>query len=276
MTATLSAPSSTSRFVSIRRAPTLEPPADDDRRRDDHPVCTGQLALFTSIQSARTGGGLTVSATGPVAQVGGAARPTGSPVPGAERPLPGAVAPGAVGPGAVGPGAVGPGAVGPGAVGPGARSVAGAAGPGDPATGPDPAAGSGNAVAGSGNAVAGSGNAVAGPAGTTPMAAQVAAGRFVAACVEVLNGFRPAAHLRALTTPFDYAAVVKQLTHRARIRVPPAPGSRVGLHRVRVFEQRAGVAEAVAVLSHGNVAWAIALRFEHRRGTWLCNLLEVV
>jgi hypothetical protein len=255
MTATLSAPSSTSRFVSIRRAPTLEPPADDDRRRDDHPVCTGQLALFTSIQSARTGG-LTVSATGPVAQVGGAARPTGSPVPGAERPLPGAV--------------------GPGAVGPGARSVAGAAGPGDPATGPDPAAGSGNAVAGSGNAVAGSGNAVAGPAGTTPMAAQVAAGRFVAACVEVLNGFRPAAHLRALTTPFDYAAVVKQLTHRARIRVPPAPGSRVGLHRVRVFEQRAGVAEAVAVLSHGNVAWAIALRFEHRRGTWLCNLLEVV
>jgi hypothetical protein len=217
MTATLSAPSSTSRFVSIRRAPTLEPPADDDRRRDDHPVCTGQLALFTSIQSARTGVRLTVSATGPAAQVGGAARPTGSPVPSAERPLPGAM-------------------------GPGARSVA----------------------------------AAAGPAGTTPVAAQVAAGRFVAACVEVLNGFRPAAHLRALTTPFDYAAVVKQLTRRARIRVPSAPGSRVGLHRVRVFEQRAGVAEAVAVLSHGDVAWAIALRFEYRRGSWLCNLLEVV
>jgi hypothetical protein len=256
MTATLSAPSSTSRFVSIRRAPTLEPPADDDRRRDDHPVCTGQLALFTSIQSARTGAGLTVSATGPVAQVGGAARPTGSPVPSAERPLPGAM--------------------GPGAVGPGARSAAGAAGLRDPAAGPDPATGPGNAAPGPGNAAAGPGNAVAGPAGTTPVAAQVAAGRFVAACVEVLNGFRPAAHLRALTTPFDYAAVIKQLTRRARIRVPATPGSRVGLHRVRVFEQRAGVAEAVAVLSHGDVAWAIALRFEHRRGTWLCNLLEVV
>lgn len=255
MTATLSAPRSTSRFVSIRRAPTLEPPADDDRRRDDHPVCTGQLALFTSIQSARTGAGLTVSATGPVAQVGGAARPTGSPVPGAERQPPGAVRPGV-------------------------RSVAGTAGPWDPpagpdpATGPDPAAGSGNAVTGPGNAMAGPGNAVAGPAGTTPMAAQVAAGRFVAACVEVLNGFRPAAHLRALTTPFDYSAVAKQLTRRGRTRAPG--GTRVGLHRVCVFEQRAGVAEAVAVLSHGNVAWAIALRFEHRRGTWLCNLLEVV
>jgi Family of unknown function (DUF6459) len=254
MTATLSAPSSTSRFVRIRRAPTLEPPADDDRRYDDHPVCTGQLALFTSIQSARTGAGLTVSAAGPVPQVGGAARPTGSPAPRAEGPPPGAV-------------------------GPGAQSVAGAAGPGGPAAGPgdlaarpDPA---GPDPAGP-DPAAGPRNTLAGPAGTTPMAAQIAAGRFVAACVEVLNGFRPAAHLRALTTPFDYAAVVKQLTRRARIRVPAAPGSRVGLHRVRVFEQRAGVAEAVAVLSDGNVAWAIALRFEHRRGTWLCNLLEVV
>ena len=61
MTATLNAPSSTSCFVRIRRAPTVEPPADADRRRDDHPVCAGQLALFTSIQSARAGAGSTVS-----------------------------------------------------------------------------------------------------------------------------------------------------------------------------------------------------------------------
>jgi hypothetical protein len=201
MTATLSAPSSTSCFVRIRRAPAVEPPADDDRRRDEHPVCTGQLALFTSIQSARTGPATAVPE-------GGAGQRE-------------------------------------------ARTPAGAAGAPVPGRSPHAA-----------------GN---------PVAAQVAAGRFVSACVEVLNGFRPVGHLRALTTPFDYAAVVKQLTKRARLRVPAAPGgTRVGLQRVRVFEQRAGVAEAVAVLRHGNVTWAIALRFEYRRGTWLCNLLEVV
>jgi hypothetical protein len=200
MTATLSAPSSTSCFVRIRRAPTVEPPADDDRRRDEHPVCTGQLALFTSVQSARTGAATAVPEGGGGASQREVRTPANAPVPG-----------------------------------------------------------SSTRVAGN------------------PVAAQVAAGRFVSACVEVLNGFRPVGHLRALTTPFDYAAVVKQLTKRARLRVPAAPGgTRVGLHRVRVFEQRAGVAEAVAVLRHGNVTWAIALRFEHRRGMWLCNLLEVV
>jgi hypothetical protein len=209
MTATLSAPSSTSCFVRIRRAPRVEPPADDDRRGDEHPVCAGQLALFTSLQSARTS---TQSA-----QTGAAtAAPDCDDADQRE-----------------------------------ARAPAGAA------NAPVP----GRSTHTTGN----------------PVAAQVAAGRFVSACVEVLNGFRPVGHLRALTTPFDYAAVVKQLTKRARLRVPATPGgTRVGLHRVRVFEQRAGVAEAVAVLKHGNVTWAIALRFEHRRGAWLCNLLEVV
>jgi hypothetical protein len=200
MTATLSAPNC---FVRIRRAPTVEPPTDDDRRRDEHPVCTGQLALFTAIQSARASAA-TVAPTPP-----------------------------------------------PESGGTGQRGVL------TPTTTPAP----GRSTHAAGN----------------PVAAQVAAGRFVSACVEVLNGFRPVGHLRALTTPFDYAAVVKQLTKRARLRVPATPGgTRVGLHRVRVFEQRAGVAEAVAVLKHGNATWAIALRFEHRRGAWLCNLLEVV
>ncbi len=211
MTATLSAPSSTSCFVRIRRAPTVEPPADDDRRRDEHPVCAGQLALFTSIQSARAS-----------AATAGPAGPAGPAVPGGDAGQREARTP-------------------------------------TSATGLPAAPGRSTRAAGS------------------PVAAQVAAGRFVSACVEVLNGFRPVGHLRALTTPFDYAAVVKQLTKRARLRVPATPGgTRVGLHRVRVFEQRAGVAEAVAVLKHGDSTWAIALRFEHRRGTWLCNLLEVV
>jgi hypothetical protein len=104
----------------------------------------------------------------------------------------------------------------------------------------------------------------------------------VSACVEVLNGFRPAGHLRRLTTPFDYATVMTQLTRRAvRVRMAATPSGRTGdnrvsLRRLRVFEQRAGFAEAVAVLGHGDVSWAVALRFERRDGCWLCSLLEVV
>jgi hypothetical protein len=110
--------------------------------------------------------------------------------------------------------------------------------------------------------------------------AQVAASRFVAACVEVLNGFRPIGHLRALTTPFEFTGVTAQLTRRTvRVRMPGRDRSsqeRVRVRRLRVFEQRTGVAEAVAVLRHGETSWAMALRFEHRRGSWLCTLLEVI
>jgi hypothetical protein len=215
MTATLSSPGATRPLVRIRRAPALEPPADDDRRADDHPVCAGQLALFTSVH-------------------GRSDNPRDN-------------------------------------------------GPRD--NGPRDNRSGGNVPAGGGGAAA----ARTGPASAQPAtgatlqpsaSAQVAASRFVATCVEVLNGFRPAGHLRALTTPFEFAAVTTQLTRRAvRLRMPGrAPGGRerLGVRRLRVFEQRAGVAEAVAVLGHGETSWAMALRFEHRRGSWLCTLLEVI
>src|SRR5262249_15541000 len=139
----------------------------------------------------------------------------------------------------------------------------------------------GPAAASSGSGSGGSGSPAAAhtrSGSAASVTASVAANRFVAVCVEVLNGFRPATHLRALTTPSDYSTVVKQLTRRtARVRMSAAPDSgRVGLHRVRVFEQRTGVADAVAVLRRGEASWAIALRFERRRGAWLCSLLEVV
>jgi hypothetical protein len=223
MTAALRPPGSARPFVRIRRAPALEPPVDDDRRADDHPVCAGQLALFASI-----GGSPHLRLPDVPAQ-----RPSGAALRSRSRP-----------------------------------GLAAAARPG-PAGGPEP---------------------TAGPADTaepgTPsasMAAHVAASRFVSACVEVLNGFRPAGHLRALTTPFDFATVTTQLTRRAaRLRMPAhgrrehTGAERVDMRRLRVFEQRAGVAEAVAVLRHGDASWAMALRFERRRGTWLCTLLEVV
>jgi hypothetical protein len=110
---------------------------------------------------------------------------------------------------------------------------------------------------------------------------QAAASRFVGVCVEILNGFRPVAHLRSLTTPFDYASVTRQLTRRAmRIRMPArrprTAEEQVALLCLRVCELHGGVAEAAAVLHVNGASWAVALRFEQRRGSWLCTLLQVV
>jgi hypothetical protein len=194
MTAALRSPAATQPLVRIRRAPALDPPADTDRRMDDHPVCAGQLALFTSVQGA--GGGHPAGARRAAQRLAA--------LPAEPRPL---------------------------------------------------------AAAGS-------------PAPSAPV--QVAVSRFVAACVEVLNGFRPVGHLRALTTPIEFDAITTQLTRRtARVRLPSRQ-QRVNVRRLKVFEQRAGVAEAVAVLHHDETFWAMALRFEHRRGSWLCTLLEVI
>jgi hypothetical protein len=220
MTTMLSSPGSAQPLVRIRRAPALEPPADDDRRADDHPVCAGQLALFTSIHGvrARAGHPGTASAQRP------GARPPIKPAD------PSAAAVGS------------------------ATTVTGP-------TGPHPAA----PVTGN-------------PSASAP--AQAAASRFVAVCVEVLNGFRPVGHLRALTTPVEFTGVTTQLTRRAvRVRMPsrdPAGQERVSVRRLRVFEQRTGAADAVVVLRHGESSWAMALRFEHRRGSWLCTLLQVI
>jgi hypothetical protein len=259
MTAILSSPGSAQPLVRIRRAPALEPPADDDRRADDHPICAGQLALFTSIHGvrARTGHADTASARDP----GTASARQGT----ASAGYQGTASAGYQGTASAGyqgtasarraqarqptaPASLSAS---------GHGSVTTAACPAGPATG---APGSGN------------------PAASAP--AQVAAGRFVAACVEVLNGFRPVGHLRALTTPFEFTGVTTQLTRRAvRVRMPGrdrAGQERVSMRRLRVFEQRTGVAEAVAVLRHGETSWAMALRFEHRRDSWLCTLLEVI
>src|SRR6266511_975717 len=112
--------------------------------------------------------------------------------------------------------------------------------------------------------------------------AQVAAHRFVDACAEVLNGYRPIAHLRPHTSPVDFAGVVDHLTRRA-VRVRKAPGgsghagrARVAVRRVRVCEPRAGVAEVAAVLDHRDGSWAMAVRLERRRERWTCTSLQVI
>ena len=127
------------------------------------------------------------------------------------------------------------------------------------------------------------------PAAPPSPESRIAAQRFVSACLEVLNGFRPVAHLRPLVAPLDLSSVTDQLTRRAvRVRMAPPRGPVVGrtgrggarqqvaLRRMRVCEPRPGIAEAAAVVAHGDASWAMAVRLERRRGHWLCTLLQVV
>src|SRR5215468_355287 len=47
-----------------------------------------------------------------------------------------------------------------------------------------------------------------------PSSAVASAQRYVRTCIEVLNGFRPASHLRTLAGPVEFGAVVAQLGRR--------------------------------------------------------------
>ncbi|MFE9203830.1 Rv3235 family protein [Micromonospora sp. NPDC007230] len=113
----------------------------------------------------------------------------------------------------------------------------------------------------------------------TPEATR-AAHRFVRTFLEIVNGYRPPGQLRPLCLPDATTRVATELTRAAR-RVGPirrrATRPALQLRRLRVCEPRAGAAEAAAVLAGaGGASWAIALRVEHRRGTWLCTTLEVL
>ncbi|MFI7647088.1 Rv3235 family protein [Micromonospora sp. NPDC049460] len=113
----------------------------------------------------------------------------------------------------------------------------------------------------------------------TPEATR-AAHRFVSTCLEVLNGYRPPGQLRPLLDPTRAAGLLPELA-RATARSGPArrrsTRPAVRLRRLRVCEPRAAAVEAAAVLAGaGGRTWAMALRLEHRRGTWLCTALQVL
>ncbi|MFE9688673.1 Rv3235 family protein [Micromonospora sp. NPDC005806] len=130
----------------------------------------------------------------------------------------------------------------------------------------------------------GPGRRPAGPPATalvtaTPEATR-AAYRFVRTFLEIVNGYRPPGQLRPLCLPDAATRVTAELTRASR-RVGPvrrrATRPALQLRRLRVCEPRAGAVEAVAVLAGaGGASWAIALRLEHRRGTWLCTVLDVL
>ena len=119
--------------------------------------------------------------------------------------------------------------------------------------------------------------------------ARLAVRRFVSACVEVLNGYRPAAHLRRLASPMEASRVVAQAiagAHRVaqlrdddpRRRIPRARRhpSPVAVLRVRLCEPRPGAIEASVILLTGERTWALALRLELHEETWVATALRLV
>lgn len=107
-----------------------------------------------------------------------------------------------------------------------------------------------------------------------------AAHRFVRTFLEIVNGYRPPGQLRPLCLPEAATGVANELTRASR-RLGPArrraTRPALQLRRLRTCEPRTGAVEAAAVLTGaGGASWAIALRLEHRRGSWLCTVLDVL
>jgi hypothetical protein len=195
--------------------------------------------------------------------------------------------------GAATPGAATPGAATPDTVaGPAGRSGADIPGPRSPEPGSSRAAGSAVQTSGAG------GSAPQGPALAGASAdAKRAVRSFVAMCVEVLNGYRPAAHLRRLSHPSQAAGVVAQAlaaAHRvADLRrgagrgARPTRGTRavdrhgrrpdpVAVLKLRLCEPRPGAVEAAVLLVTGDRTWAMALRLEHHQQSWAATVLRLV
>ncbi|HEX2771256.1 MAG TPA: Rv3235 family protein, partial [Micromonosporaceae bacterium] len=109
--------------------------------------------------------------------------------------------------------------------------------------------------------------------------ARQAARRFLAICLEVLNGYRPLAHIRPLVNPAEVETVLAQLTtgveRLARLR---RAGKRAParLRVVRVCEPRPGAVEAAAVLGDAGRTWALAFRLERRQGRWVGTAVRVL
>jgi hypothetical protein len=124
--------------------------------------------------------------------------------------------------------------------------------------------------------------------------AKLAVRRFVSMCVEVLNGYRPATHLRRLALPVEAAGVVAQAiagarrvaelrrtSTRAENAVRAAERRRrrpepVGVLRLRLCEPRPGAVEATVLLVTGERTWAMAIRLELHRQSWAATVLRVI
>jgi hypothetical protein len=114
--------------------------------------------------------------------------------------------------------------------------------------------------------------------------AKVAVHRFVRHCVEVLNGYRPAAHLRRLAVPAEAAGIVAQgLAGARRVaslrKVTPgrrAPRRPAAVMRLRVCQPSSSAVEAAAALVTGERTWALALRLELHQESWSATTLRLI
>jgi hypothetical protein len=157
-------------------------------------------------------------------------------------------------------------------------------------------------VAAGGGALPGGAVPPAGHAGAVPAAAlaalppvvagasgdaRLAVRRFVSMCVEVLNGYRPANHLRRLSLPTEAGRVVAQgLVGSQRVaelrRAARGPSRRsrqpgpVAVLKARLCEPRPGAVEAAVLLVTGERTWAMALRMELHHHSWCATTLHLL
>ncbi len=114
-----------------------------------------------------------------------------------------------------------------------------------------------------------------------------AIGHFLAGCVEVFNGYRPAVHLRCLVAPGRFEAVLAGLTDHAVPRHHPPRGSRatppdsqfssrISLLRTRICQVTPTAIESTAVFGDDAHSWALAMRWERLDGRWRCVLAQTV
>ena len=254
--------------IRVRPAPRWDPPYDDELDPDSW-VSVHQLAFQFPPLPSRTGSG-----------------PPGS----GDAALPGFGTPGA---GSAGAGSAGAGSSGSGSVGSPASGCVGSPGSGcvgSPGSGCVGSPGSGGAGS---PGPPGSGQPAASPtprlAGASDDAAW-AVRRFVRVFLEVLNGYRPAAHLRGLSLPKEAPSVVTQAV-AATCRVAELrrarPGWRASDRRGRgakpvatigthLCEPRPGAVEASVLLVTGERTWAMALRLERHDQTWCATTLRLV
>jgi len=117
--------------------------------------------------------------------------------------------------------------------------------------------------------------------------ARAAVHRFVRLCVEVLNGYRPAAHLRRVSLPGEAAGIVAQgLAAAQRVaslrRAATGPGHRprrpspAAVVRLRLCEPRPGAVEAAVAVVTGERTWALALRLELHQEGWSATALRLI
>jgi hypothetical protein len=113
--------------------------------------------------------------------------------------------------------------------------------------------------------------------------AKLAVRRFVRLCVEVLNGFRPAAHLRRMALPSGAAEVVAQGLAGARRAAALRKGNQrtarptpVAVLKVVLCEPRSGAVEVAVTLVTGDRTWAMAFRLELHQQTWTATTLLII